>query len=258
MKNTLHNLLNAGLLFIASFASEAQLINGTFESGDLTGWTVFNDTNGTAGGAKVVLFDTAGTGTPSLSAQFEVGSTIGYVYGSLGHGGGISQFAHLKAGQLNISVDIAAYNPIPNLNADAGNFVLIVDGTNVLTNGFGSIGGYQTNRSTLNYGKTVAAGAHEIAIDMWRNYTMGTGNGASPFQYLDNIVLTGSAVPPLVPIPLNIQLGNSAAILSWTNAAFLLQTAASLSGVYTNIPGATSPYTNNISSPMEYFRLVAN
>jgi hypothetical protein len=46
------------------------------------------------------------------------------------------------------------------------------------------------------------------------------------------------------------------AVLSWTNAAFSLQSAPIVTGVYTNIPGATSPYTNVFSGSRQFFRLV--
>lgn len=46
-------------------------------------------------------------------------------------------------------------------------------------------------------------------------------------------------------------------ILSWTNAAFNLQATAESSGVYTNIPAATSPYTNNITGSRQFFRLAS-
>jgi len=46
-------------------------------------------------------------------------------------------------------------------------------------------------------------------------------------------------------------------VLTWTNAAFNLQTAPIITGAFTNIPGAISPYTNSIISPEQYFRLTA-
>ena len=60
------------------------------------------------------------------------------------------------------------------------------------------------------------------------------------------------------PVALSIQASGSAVILIWTNASFSLQTAPTPSGVYTNIPGAISPYTNNISAPAQCFRLVSD
>ena len=62
----------------------------------------------------------------------------------------------------------------------------------------------------------------------------------------------------LAPIPLNITNKNHAAVVSWSDPAFLLQSATLVTGVYTNVPGATSPYTNTFSSATKFFRLRAN
>lgn len=63
-----------------------------------------------------------------------------------------------------------------------------------------------------------------------------------------------------VPIPLNIKGITNAVVLSWTDPSslFSLQAAPLVTGTYTNLPGATSPYTNAISGPIEFFRLRAN
>lgn len=45
------------------------------------------------------------------------------------------------------------------------------------------------------------------------------------------------------------------AVLSWSNASFSLQTALTIDGVFTNIPGAISPHTNSPMAPQQYFRL---
>jgi uncharacterized repeat protein (TIGR03803 family) len=60
------------------------------------------------------------------------------------------------------------------------------------------------------------------------------------------------------PIPLNIQAAAGNVVLTWGNPDFSLQTAPTVSGVYTNIPGATSPYTNTFPVPQMFFRLRAN
>ena len=60
------------------------------------------------------------------------------------------------------------------------------------------------------------------------------------------------------PVALSIQVSGSAVILIWTNSSFALQAAPTPSGVYTNIPGAVSPYTNNMSAPAQCFRLVSD
>ncbi|MBI3851022.1 MAG: hypothetical protein HY298_12205 [Verrucomicrobia bacterium] len=44
-------------------------------------------------------------------------------------------------------------------------------------------------------------------------------------------------------------------VLSWTNAGFNLQSAPAITGTFTNLPGATSLYTNPLTTPQEFFRL---
>jgi hypothetical protein len=51
---------------------------------------------------------------------------------------------------------------------------------------------------------------------------------------------------------------NNQLALSWTNAGFTLQSSPVVTGTFTNIPGATSPYTNLISGSQQYFRLKGN
>lgn len=67
--------------------------------------------------------------------------------------------------------------------------------------------------------------------------------------------LPAQPVANFEPILLNIQVSNSAPTLIWTNPSFVLQAAPTPGGAYTNIPGAVSPYTNNIVAPVQYFRL---
>ena len=201
MKTSSLKYLLSLFLFAVAGTTQAQLVNGNFETGDLTGWTLFNtvglntshgvERGGTAL-AQAVPFDTAGTGVPSYGAEFEVGETAGIVGGGgLGQGAGIYQYVPLDAGQLNISVNIAATSP--GNNADAGTFELLLDGNLVARDAFGSLDVWQILRSTLSYSGTVAAGTHHIAIDMRRGYGLGYGN--TPDQFLDNVVLSGSAVP---------------------------------------------------------------
>ena len=59
------------------------------------------------------------------------------------------------------------------------------------------------------------------------------------------------------PVVLSIELGASAVIVAWTNSSYTLQSAPVPLGPYTSISEAMSPYTNNISGPAQYFRLVS-
>ena len=86
----------------------------------------------------------------------------------------------------------------------------------------------------------------------WRyNKNGGTSTGQDR-AWLDTVRF---AIPP---IPLAIQKTGNKVRLTWTNAAFALQSAPFLTSTFTNVPGATSPYTNLISGSQRYFRLKAN
>jgi hypothetical protein len=58
------------------------------------------------------------------------------------------------------------------------------------------------------------------------------------------------------PIPLNFQRVGAKVVLSWSDPAFVLQSAPFASGAYTNISGASSPYTNSITQGARFFRLL--
>jgi len=48
------------------------------------------------------------------------------------------------------------------------------------------------------------------------------------------------------------------AVLTWSNPGFSLQSAPFMTGTFTNISGASSPYTNSVTGPQQFFRLIAN
>jgi hypothetical protein len=62
----------------------------------------------------------------------------------------------------------------------------------------------------------------------------------------------------VIRLPLIIQMINNAVVLSWTNSTVSLQAAANVTGTYTNVPGASSPYTNAITDSHIFFRLQSN
>ena len=86
-------------------------------------------------------------------------------------------------------------------------------------------------------------------------YGTTAGGGSSDYGTVFKLDLSGA----LTPIPLALRkAAGGAIILEWSNPAFALQAAPKVTGTYTNIPGATSPYTNVISEPQRYFRLIGN
>jgi hypothetical protein len=64
--------------------------------------------------------------------------------------------------------------------------------------------------------------------------------------------------PPVIvnPIPLNIQLSGANVVLTWSDASFNLQSSAIVTGPYTTISGAASPFTTNTISAQQFFRLI--
>jgi hypothetical protein len=59
-------------------------------------------------------------------------------------------------------------------------------------------------------------------------------------------------------VPLTVQLIANKVVVSWPGAGFLLQAAPVVTGTYTNITGATSPYTNTYTGSQRFFRLKSN
>ncbi len=82
-----------------------------------------------------------------------------------------------------------------------------------------------------------------------------------PADTVDYSSATGnvSLVVSVMPIALNIQLAGNDVVLSWNDPAsvFALQAAPAATGVFTNVPGAASPYTNAITGAQQFFQLVA-
>jgi len=78
-------------------------------------------------------------------------------------------------------------------------------------------------------------------------YGGATGNGT-----IFSISLPTASAPAL-----NIVPSGGSVVLTWPAepAGYNLQTAPAITGTFTNIPGATSPYTNVISGPQQFFRL---
>jgi hypothetical protein len=160
-------------------AASAQLTNGNFETGDFTGWTVFNTALGTSAiTPRITLFGS------SQAAEFQVGTTGDVGDGRDDQGFGMSQFVTLSEEEINISVNIAA--EVCSANADAGTFDLILDGRLVDTYSFGQVYG-GTVSSTLDYSGSVSAGTHEIEIEALRSYA---ADDCTPLQYISSVSLS--------------------------------------------------------------------
>jgi len=98
------------------------------------------------------------------------------------------------------------------------------------------------------------AEARAIAVDGSGSvFVAGAENGTN-YDYA--IIKYSSSIP--APPHLDFQRLNHLFVLSWTNAGFTLQSAPDLTSTFTKIPGATSPFTNPLTAPQQFFRLKGN
>jgi len=81
------------------------------------------------------------------------------------------------------------------------------------------------------------------------------GSGSRDTFGLDNVRLSFDGAVA-ASIPLHIHRDGSDVVLSWGDPSFGLQAASSATGVYTELSGAVSPYTNAIQEERRYFRLI--
>jgi hypothetical protein len=98
--------------------------------------------------------------------------------------------------------------------------------------------------------------ASAIAVDGSGNLLVtGYSSNGSTNEF---VTIKYSSSAPSAPVRLDFQRLNNQLVLSWTNASFALQSAPTVTATFTNIPGATSPYTNSLTGPQQYFRLRSN
>ncbi len=193
-------LLLAGGLAVGGSDQAASFENGDFESGVLEPWTTFLTDNGTIGVPSIVEFDFDGL-PPSLALELRAGQ-ITHFTGLPPAGGGIEQIASFNAGDLSISVDIAATNlktdnqPATD-NISGGIFELLFDGVVLDMLDFGSLAADESAFGMLS-GLVIGVSAadHSIAIRVTRPRQTLSDPPATPLQYVDNIELSGGAVIP--------------------------------------------------------------
>ena len=144
------------------------------------------------------------------------------------------------------------------------------------SNGNVFVTGYSANGEFINDYATVAYS--NGGLPLWTNRYSGPTNSYDTATALavdsrGNVFVTGyaepeshgqdyttikysSSLPP--PVYLNFQFSGNQLLLTWTNSGFQLQSAPAVTGPFTNISDATSPYTNSIFSQQQYFRLNSN
>jgi hypothetical protein len=186
VKSAVFAALMAFFLTMYQGAQAQSLVNGSFASGNLAGWTVFTTsggTNGIYGGyPQVASFNVTGGGAQN-AALFNVGSG----------GGGITQdITFAKSETFSFSADFASTS-VSN-NADGGTFDLLVDNNIVASDAVGFIGVGDTVRGSLSTSGGLSAGQHVFGMEITRAYGSG-GVDSTPSQYVTNFTLTPAAAP---------------------------------------------------------------
>jgi hypothetical protein len=77
----------------------------------------------------------------------------------------------------------------------------------------------------------------------------GNLTGEAPFN---GVQVVGAVVPHTV---MAIKFSGTKEVITWSPSTGTLQSATVVTGPYTAIPGATSPYTNTVSAAQQYFRV---
>jgi hypothetical protein len=150
------------------------------------------------------------------------------------------------------------------VNRTTGGIQFYVDGTPEPLSGSGS-GGVSTDFPTntdMNLGRFTGGAFAFIGImDEARIYggiedsnwvsaeynTIANNSTFSAYSTVTNTIV--------LPINLTIRVSGDNAILTWPGGT--LQSSGNLNGPYSNVPGATSPYTNSINGTQQYYRVQA-
>ena len=91
-----------------------------------------------------------------------------------------------------------------------------------------------------------------LAVDNGGNVFVAGTTGSGQYENYVTIKYSSSLRPYLT-----VQEVGHHLVLNWTNSTVILQTSPDITGPFTNIPSATSPYTNALTHPQQYFRLAS-
>jgi uncharacterized repeat protein (TIGR03803 family) len=288
--NTDGTLFGNGTIFtnLYNFASGSDGANpycGLVLSGDTLYGTTAGSGSGLAPNGTVFAVSTNGTFTPLhtfISASDGAGPHSGLVlsnnilYGTASQGG-----SHNVGTVFALTTAGTGFTNLYNFTATSGSSATNSDGTSpnalilssnllygtsthggsagngtvfaVSTNGTGFTNLYSFSSSANSDGANSKAGLIISSNVLYGTASQGGSHGNGTVFAFN---LNSSTSTPPAPIPLTIQLAGNAVVLSWTNSTFALQSAPLVTGTYTNIPGATTPYTNLISGAQQFFRLL--
>jgi Beta-propeller repeat len=166
---------------------------------------------------------------------------------------GLGDYATIAYSSAGVALWTRRYNSGDGNGASASAIAVDSSGNVFVTGNSGTIA-YSSTGEPLWTNRTSGSFDSNMAVDSSGNVFV-TGysyNGTN--AYILTVKYSSSVPPP----HLDFQLLNSRLVLSWANDGFDLQTAPAITGPFTNLPGATSPYTNAVTFAQQFFRLSGN
>jgi len=148
---------------------------------------------------------------------------------------------------------LVIYSPVTNQNLFAFSYSTMQWTTGDASGGDDGLGG-----APAHGGFDAGDGSNAVVFFSGNTAAALTNIADQTFYYLSG---TGSPTnaPLTVAIPLIIQLVSNKVVLTWDDpeSVFVLQAAPDATFAFTNLAGATSPYTNAITDTQQFFRLSA-
>jgi uncharacterized repeat protein (TIGR03803 family) len=228
-------------------------------------------------------------GTNSNGTVFKI-STDGTGFTKLhdfnGTDGAYPKAGLILSGNILYGTTSADYNNAPNygtvfaINTDGTGFTNLYSFCNGIDEAFPEAGLVLSNKTLYGttWGGGIAPGNGTVfaiktdgtGFTNLYNFTAGSTYGGNPEA---GLVLCGNTLYgtleygvttpkngavfalSLGSIPLNVQTTGQNQILTWGNPAFSLQTASALTGQWTTLSNAASPYTVSATNPQSFFRL---
>ena len=189
MKRYMPLVLVALLALVAAQAGATNLIvNGSFQTGDFTGWTLGTTSNGTAGAGFPVV---AAWPLGGMNAwEGEVGEVN---FDGTQQGATLTQSFTAAAGSADHLYRLGSTAPYAG-NADGGEFTILLNGTQIAQYDSGSINQGQTLNGILSGTGSLVAGTNTLQIDITRKYI--SVADLTPLQYVTGIDVEGTVPEP--------------------------------------------------------------
>ncbi len=168
------------LALAVSQASATELLqNGSFQTGDFTGWTLGTTPDGTAGEGFPIV-----TPWPLNNDINAWEGQVGHYRGGDGEAGAtLSQIFTSGLGIETLSFDYAVAGGLHYGNGEGGFFALLVDGQTLASYDVGGISPGQLISGTLSANVALSPGQHTFEVDIERIYL---SDSETPFQYVTN------------------------------------------------------------------------